>query len=78
MKITGFLSLDGEGRKMMADTFETSVAFACFDCSHPVLATARENKRRSDEDHPAVCRRWRRGYFLDVRQPSEKIYIHGS
>ena len=78
MKITGFLILDGEGDEVPADAFGNNVAFSCFDCGHPVLATALENQRGSDEDHPTRCRRCGFSYFLDVRLQSQKIYIHGA
>jgi transcription elongation factor Elf1 len=76
MKITGYLVMDGGGTEVRADAFGNNVAFACAKCGHPVLATALENQRGSDEAHPSECKGCGRSYFLDVRPQAEKIYIH--
>lgn len=76
MKITGFLIMDGAGDQIPADAFGNNVAFACATCGHPVLATALENQRGSDEEHLSKCRGCGVGYFLDVRWHAEKLYIH--
>lgn len=76
MKITGFLILDHDGALIRADAFGNNVAFACSECGHPVLATALENQRGSDRQHLSECRGCQTGYFLDVRDHMEKLYIH--
>ena len=76
MKITGFLTMDGMGKEIAADTHGNNVAFACFNCGHPVLAIARENQRGSDEEHPADCKNCGEKYFLDVRAHMKKLYVH--
>lgn len=76
MRITDFLVLDGDGNAVRADAFGNNLAFACEACGHPVLAIARKNQRGSDESHPTKCRGCGRGYFLDVREGAEKLYIH--
>ena len=76
MKITGFLVMDSSGVEIRADAFGNNVAFECARCGHPVLATALENQRGSDENHLSACKGCGRGYFLDVRSTAEKIYIH--
>lgn len=76
MKITGFLIMDGDGNEIPADAHGNNVAFSCSGCGHPVLATALDNQRGSDEDHPTECKGCGRRYFLDVRPHMEKLYIH--
>ena len=76
MKITGFLTMDDMGVEIAADTHGNNIAFACFSCGHPVLAIARENQRGSDEKHPADCKSCGDEYFLDVRIPRKKLYVH--
>jgi transcription elongation factor Elf1 len=76
MKITDFLVMDGEGEEIPADPFGNNVAFGCVFCGHPVLATALENQRGCDENHPVPCRSCGTKYFLDVRAVSQKIYVH--
>ena len=76
MKITDFLIMDEEGTEIEADAFGNNVAFACWRCGHPVLATALENQRGYDEQHPAVCKGCGGSYFLDVRSGAQKLYIH--
>ena len=76
MKITGFLIMDHDGAQIPADAFGNNVAFSCFECGHPVLATALENQRGSDEEHPSQCKGCGRNYFLDIRSHAEKLYIH--
>ena len=76
MDITGFLIMDGSGAGIPADALGNHIAFCCFACEHPVLATALPNQRGSDEEHPAKCPGCGRGYFLDVRFHAQKIYIH--
>ncbi len=76
MKITDFLVFDGNGEEMQADAFGNNVAFSCPACLHPVLATALENQRGSDEEHPSECKGCGRRYFLDLRLQSKKLYIH--
>ena len=75
MKITDFLIMDEAGTEIRADAFGNNVAFLCWQCGHPVLATALENQRGYDEEHPAVCRGCGRSYFLDVRLGAQKLYI---
>ena len=76
MKITDFLAMDDAGVEIRADAFGNNVAFLCQGCGHPVLATAREDQRGYDEQHPAVCKGCGRSYFLDVRLDAQKLYIH--
>lgn len=76
MKITDFLTMDTDGNEIQADPYGNSVAFACGECGAPVLAVALENERGSDEAHPAICRGCGVAYFLDIRERSQKLYIH--
>ena len=76
MKITDFLILDWNGVEIRADACGNNVAFSCAGCGHPVLATALENQRGSDEKHPSKCKGCGRRYFLATRSQSEKVYIH--
>ena len=76
MRITDFLAMDGMGDKILADAHGNNIAFSCFECDHPVLAVALENQRGSDEEHPAICKECGAKYFLDVRSPMEKLYVH--
>jgi hypothetical protein len=77
MKITDFLILSSDGgAEIRADAFGNNVAFSCRHCGHPVLATALENQRGSDEAHPSKCRGCGRGYFLEIRPQAQKLYIH--
>ena len=76
VKITGFLIMNGNGDQIPADAHGNNVAFTCSKCSHPVLASALENQRGSDFDHPVDCKGCGRGYWLDVRPSAEKLYIH--
>ena len=76
MKITDFLIMDENGVEIRADAFGNNVAFACSKCGHPVLAISRKNQRGSDQEHPSRCKGCGRGYFLDLRPQSQKLYIH--
>ena len=76
MKITDFLVMDDAGVEIRADAFGNNVAFSCQGCGHPMLATALENQRGCDEQHPAVCKGCGRSYFLDVRPDAQKLYVH--
>ena len=76
MKITDFLIMDGDGVEIPADAFGNNVAFSCAKCGHPVLATALDNQRGSDEEHPSRCKGCGQGYFLDIRSHAQKVYIH--
>jgi transcription elongation factor Elf1 len=76
MKITDFLIMNGAGTEIPADPHGNNVAFTCSKCGHPVLATALENQRGSDEEHPTGCKRCGQNFFLDVRPSAEKVYIH--
>jgi hypothetical protein len=76
MKITGFQVMNSSGTEIRGDAFGNNVAFLCANCGHPVLATALEDQRGSDEEHLSVCKGCGRGYFLDVRAAAEKIYVH--
>lgn len=75
MNITDFLVMDEEGDEIPADTQGNTIAFGCFDCAYPVLATAGLAQRGGDEDHPAICRDCGAKYFLDVREHAEKLYV---
>ena len=76
MKITDFMVMDGDGNEVKSDAHGNNIAFLCSSCGHPVLAVALENQRGSDEEHLANCKGCGVGYFLDVRNNSEKLYIH--
>lgn len=76
MKITNFLILDSNGEHIDSDAFGDNVAFRCCGCGYPVLAIALENQRGSDEDHPSECKGCGEEYFLDIRERTEKLYIH--
>jgi hypothetical protein len=56
MKVTDFLIMNGDGVEISADAFGNNVAFSCPTCRHPILATALDNQRGSDEEHPAECK----------------------
>lgn len=62
--------------EIAADAHGINVAFACAECGHPVLATAGENQRGSDEAHPTKCKGCGYAYFLDVRPSADKVYVH--
>lgn len=68
--------MDTNGEEIKADAHGNNVAFCCMDCGHPILAIALENQRGSDEEHPAECKGCGAKYFLDVREGSEKLYVH--
>ncbi len=74
--MTDYLLMDGDGDEIRADAHGSSIAFGCFDCGHPVLASAVEGQRGSDEEHPSRCRGCAADYFLDVRWHADKLYIH--
>lgn len=76
MNITDFLLMDYEGDEIEADAHGSNIAFLCFDCGHPVLASALDEQQGSDEEHPSKCRGCGAEYFLDVRPHAEKLYIH--
>ncbi len=76
MKISDFLIFDGDGSRTAGDPRGNNLAFICFECSFPVLASTLENQPGSDEEHPATCRCCNRKYFLDVREHARKLYIH--
>ena len=76
MKVTNFLVMNTDGEEIPADPHGNNVAFNCQQCSAPILAVALDNQRGSDEDHPAICRGCGIGYFLDVRESAQKLYIH--
>ena len=76
MKITNFLVMNADGNEIAADPHGNNIAFDCWKCGHPILAIALDNQRGSDEDHAVNCRGCGRRYFLDVRTPAEKLYIH--
>lgn len=76
MNITDFLIMDGNGVEIEADASGDSLAFCCEDCGYPLLAIARENARGSSEQCPSSCRDCGAGYFLDVRNHAQKIYVH--
>ena len=74
--MTDYLLMDGDGDEIRADAHGSNIAFGCFDCGHPVLASALDGQRGSDEEYPSICRGCAAGYFLDVRVGREKLYIH--
>ena len=76
MKITDFLIMDENGVEIRADAFGNNVAFACSKCGHPVLAISLDDQRGSDQEHTRRCKGCGRGYFLDLRPQSQKLYIH--
>lgn len=75
MKITDFLTMDMDGVEIPADAHGNNIAFNCMECDHPVLATALDNQRGSDEGHPAKCKGCGKRYFLDVRPQVSKLYV---
>ena len=76
MDLADFLIMDESGTEIPADASGNHVAFGCFACGHPVLATALPDQRGGEDERPAKCPGCGRSYFLDVRSPAQKIYIH--
>lgn len=75
MRITGFFAMDENGTAIQADPYGNNIAVACTVCGHPLLLTALENQRGSDESHPAKCRGCGQQYFLDVREHKKMLYV---
>ena len=75
MNITNFIILDSRGDQLASDASGESLAFACPECGHPVIANSKKGKRGSCEDIPSVCKDCNETYFLDIRQRSEKLYV---
>ena len=58
-----------------ADAHGNKIAFNCFVCGHPVLATAKDKHRANDKEHHSSCKGCGQNYFLDVREQSNKLDI---
>ncbi len=76
MKITNFLILNSSGDNVPSDAHGNNLAFLCSNCGYPILSVAVKNQRGFDEEHPAICKDCGKAFFLDIRENSEKIYIH--
>lgn len=77
MDFTDYIFLNSSGSaEISVDTFGGIVAFDCYECGHPVIASEAENERGSDEEHPSLCKGCGTPYFLDVRYHAKKMYIH--
>ena len=76
MKITDYYSMDGDGEEIHADPHGNNIAICCPSCGHPILLTALENQRGSDENHPATCKGCGKSYYLDVRAHKDMLYVH--
>jgi len=48
--------MDENGDEISADPHGNNIATVCLACGHPVLLTALENQRGSDEKHPTKCK----------------------
>ena len=76
MNITDFLTMNGDGDLIQADTHGNYISFNCLSCFHPILASSKDVRPGSNEEHPATCKGCGQKYFLDVRKRAEKLYIH--
>lgn len=76
MKITDFQTMNMYGDSIQADAHGNNIAFNCFVCSHPVLATTRDKHRGNNKEHPSTCKSCGQNYFLDVREKMEKLDIY--
>jgi len=56
MNITDFLTMNGDGDLIHADTLGNNIAFNCIDCFHPILASSKDGSSGSDEEHPVTCK----------------------
>jgi uncharacterized protein with PIN domain len=70
--ITDFMCIDKVGNVVHADAFGNNIAFACPECSDPVLAIAREHFRGSSADKPSSCRGCGTKFWIEVI-PEEKL-----
>lgn len=75
MDLSDFLILDQDGNQTPYDVHGPYLAFLCYYCDHPVLASSVVDEKGSDDAKPAHCRSCGMGYVLDVRERSKKLYI---
>ena len=76
MKITGFRCVSTKGKDIPCDAFGNNAAFACGNCSHPVLGIIRENQRGSDSSHLAECPKCHYKYWLAVNGNQRTISLY--
>ena len=76
MHITDFLTMNGDGDLIQADTNGNNIAFNCIACFHPILASSKHGVSGSDEEHPVIRKGCGLKFFLDVRERAKKLYIH--
>ncbi|MCQ3827857.1 hypothetical protein HXX02_00205 [Microbulbifer elongatus] len=75
-EITDYLVISGDGAELKADPFGESLAFACGDCGHPVVAVAEKGQRGSSIENSSVCRGCWQHYVVEVRESVEKIVVY--
>ena len=76
MNITNFLTMNGDGDLIQADTYRNYISFNCLICFHPILASTKDDHPGNNEEQPVYCKGCGQKYFLDVRERAEKLYIH--
>jgi len=75
MNITDFLTMDGDGDLIHADTLGNDIAFNCMECYHPILASSKDGAPGNEEEQPVTFKGCDIKYFLDVRLQAEKLHI---
>ena len=76
MKITNFLTMNMNGDPIQSDTNGNNIAFDCFYCGYPILASTKENTLGNTKEHPSTCKGCKQDYFLDVSENWRILYIH--
>ena len=66
MTITDFSCVDERDRPVPRDAIDSSVAFSCPRCAHPMLATLGADQHGGSPERPARCRKCRFECWIEV------------
>ncbi|MDH5180186.1 MAG: hypothetical protein OEY07_10990, partial [Gammaproteobacteria bacterium] len=76
MKVTDYTGIYGNGTTAKIDAHGNNIAFACSECSHPVLAIVRDHQRGSSRDNPAICKGCGETFLVEVNVNTDKVIVN--
>ncbi len=73
--VTG-LKAWSQSQPVPADAHGNNVAFACLNCSHPVLATLMPHQRGSSAEKPTQCHACSTAFWVEVQTARNRLQVH--
>jgi hypothetical protein len=76
MTITDSSCVDERDRPVSCDAIDSSVAFCCPRCAHPIVATVGADQHGGSPERPARCRKCRFECWIEADRQTLRIRLY--